>query len=74
MTLQTFAVALTSIMLSAIAQLLIKVGMSGVAGDGASTARRSLAYPSVSLGFVVVALLSWIYLRDQLPHASAAFY
>jgi drug/metabolite transporter (DMT)-like permease len=98
MTISTGILALTSISLSAIAQLLMKIGMTrlqspndsqgalGVAtspyilagfaayGVGAvlwlqvlSKIDLSRAYPLVSLGFVIVAMLSWLVLGEKLP-------
>lgn len=100
MTGAVWAIALSSISLSAIAQLLMKFGMLGVRSSGAtgnslliaavinpyvfsgfaaygigavlwlkvlSQADLSLAYPMVSLGFILVAMLSWVVLGEQLP-------
>jgi multidrug transporter EmrE-like cation transporter len=94
MTLGIWAVALSSISLSAFAQLLMKIGMSAnpaensilavatnpyVAGGFAaygigavlwlkvlSRVELSLAYPLVSLAFVLVAVLSWLVLGERL--------
>lgn len=94
--------AVSSISLSAVAQLLMKMGMTkvrlagpsgsdamittatsplviaglGLYGIGAmlwlvvlSRVPLSMAYPLVSLGFVFVALLSWMFLGETLPAA-----
>jgi undecaprenyl phosphate-alpha-L-ara4N flippase subunit ArnE len=94
MTLGIWLVALFSISLSALAQLLMKLGMSSYQagnsvlfaatnpyvaagftayGAGAllwlkvlSRVELSLAYPLVSLAFVLVAILSWLVLGEHL--------
>lgn len=99
MTGQIWAIALLSIALSAIAQLLMKTGMMGLRASDMSTvpllvatatnpyivggfaaygigailwlkvlsrADLSLAYPLVSLGFILVALLSWLVLGERI--------
>lgn len=100
MTSSVWALALASISLSSIAQLLMKVGTTGVRlavqsgspaifatvtnmhivagfaayGIGAilwlsvlSRVDLSMAYPLVSLGFVLVAILSWLVLGEHMP-------
>jgi multidrug transporter EmrE-like cation transporter len=94
-----WAIALLSISLSAVAQLLMKIGMTGLRSSGLigstlliatatnpyitggfaayglgavfwlkvlSRADLSLAYPLVSLGFLLVAVLSWLLLGEHL--------
>jgi undecaprenyl phosphate-alpha-L-ara4N flippase subunit ArnE len=98
MTLWIWAIALLSIVLSAAAQLLMKIGMTSVGSTGLggnsllaaasniyvaggfaaygigailwlkvlSRVELSLAYPLVSLAFVVVTVLSWLVLGERL--------
>jgi len=98
----TFSLILISVLLASIAQILLKAGMSGLAGAGAtppsvllwevatnlkvvsglllyglsaavwlvvlSRVPVGLAYPFVSLGFVMTLLLAWL-LRGEVPSA-----
>lgn len=105
MTPTTWAVALLSISCSAVAQLLLKIGMTnlgppnlpagrsllaaatnGYVGVGfafyalgailwlkvLSRVELSLAYPLVSLAFVLVAVLSWLVLEERLSAVRVA--